>query len=584
MKTININKGIIGAAALFMGLGAVSCSDMLDTKPQGVILAEQMGEEQTYQLLISAYSTLTNHYFGNNESFAGPINNWVIDLRSDDALKGGGDITMESYMHDMEVGNIQNNSDIINFKWKNNYFSISRCNTAIKAIKEAGNLDEATKASQIGEMKTLRAYYYFDMLRLYKEFPYFTEETTDPGSVRADDYTKAQIAEFIKEDLRESYKNLPENQAEVGRFNKYVAAAILARVDLFTATSEYSSNIASVWAEVEQYCDYVINSGKYGLFAHFQDISDPQLNNGPESVFAVQFSLANFPSQTNYNNCLNCTYSEGNIYGSGDDFYLGSQDLANAFRTNADGLSYNIDGVTPAYTENDIVGRLDGEEELLPLYNGNVDPRLDLTFGRIGMYWRADDAHMYVYNQNWCRNYSLYGQFSGKKPYPAPYNTQVHPGEVPWGASSLNYMIVRYADILLMKAEALVEQNKDLTTAIDLVNEVRKRAANSIDMSYMPMDLNPDLVKYSVGQYSRTGWNQANARKAVRNERRLEFALEGLRWFDLVRWGEAISTVTAYYQYETQFQPYYATASLTQDELYFPIPLNQVDNAGDLYK
>ena len=253
MKTQNIiNKGLVGAAALLMSAGAISCNDMLDTKPQGVILAEQMGEEQTYQLLISAYSTLTNHYFGNNESFAGPINNWVIDLRSDDALKGGGDITMESYMHDMEVGNIQNNSAIVSFKWKNNYFSISRCNTAIKAIKEAGNLSEETKASQIAEMKTLRAYYYFDMLRLYKEFPYFTEETSDPGSVRADEYTKAEIAEFIKEDLRESYKFLPESQAEVGRFNKFVAAAILARVDLFTATSEYTSNVAAVWAEVEQ--------------------------------------------------------------------------------------------------------------------------------------------------------------------------------------------------------------------------------------------------------------------------------------------------------------------------------------------
>lgn len=583
MKTLNIkNKGIIGAAALLLGMGAVSCSDMLDTKPQGVILAEQMGEEQTYQLLISAYSTLTNHYFGNNESFAGPINNWVIDLRSDDALKGGGDITMESYMHDMEIGNIQNNSDIVNFKWKNNYFSISRCNTAIKAILEAGNLDAATKASQIAEMKTLRAYYYFDLLRLYKQFPYFTETTTDPGSVRADQYTKMEIAEFIKEDLRESYQNLPESQAEVGRFNKYVAAAILARVDLFTATSEYSQNIPAVWAEVEEYCDYVINSGKYALFNHFQDISIPQMNNGPESVFAVQFSLANFPSQTNYNNCLNCTYSEGQVYGSGDDFYLGSQDLINAFRTNESGLPY-LDG----YTGNDIIGRVDGLEEILPLYTGNVDPRLDLTFGRIGMYWRADNAHNYVYNEEWCRSYSLYGQFSGKKPYPAPYNPDVHVGEVPWGASSLNYMIVRYSDILLMKAEALVEQNKGaaaLMDAIGLVNQVRQRAANSIDMSYVPMDLNPDIVDYKVSTYPLTGLTQDNVRQAVRYERRLEFALEGLRWFDLLRWGEAVSTVNAYYQYESQFQPYYVSANLTSDELYLPIPLNQVDNAGDLYK
>ena len=577
-KIITKSFGVVAIA--MTGLGAVSCGDMLDLKPQGVLFADQIGEEQAVDLMTSAYATLMNHYFGNNESFAGPINNWVIDLRSDDALKGGADVTMEAYMHQLEIGNVQSDNAIINFKWLNNYFSISRCNTAIQTLQQAGQIDEATRASYIAEMKTLRAYYYFDMLRLFKKFPYI-DETMDANTTPAGNKTRQEVAELIRQDLRESYAALPESQPVPGRFNKYVAAGILARVDLFTATSEFTSNPAAVWAEAEQYCDYVIGSGKYGLFDHFQDISLPEMNNGVESVMAVQFSSANQGAMYNYNNCLNCTYSEGNIYGNGDDFYLASQDLANAFRTDENGLPY-LNG----YNGDEIIGRLDGVDEDFPIYKGNVDPRLDLTLGRIGMYWRSNlgnAGQTYVYNENWCRNYGLYGQFSGKKPYPAPYNPDVEIGIVPWGASTLNYMIIRYSDILLMKAEALVEQNKDFSTAIALVNQVRQRAANSVDASYIPVDLNPSLVDYNVALYPLTGWNQENTRQVVRYERRLEFAMEGLRWFDLLRWGTAQQVVTNYYQYESNFQSYYNGASLSGNDFYFPIPLAQVDNSNGLY-
>lgn len=155
---------------------------------------------------------------------------------------------------------------------------------------------------------------------------------------------------------------------------------------------------------------------------------------------------------------------------------------------------------------------------------------------------------------------------------------------MPWGASSLNYIIVRYADVLLMKAEALIELNKDLDIARDLINQVRAKAARSVDASYSPRDCDPMVANYAVGQYSATAWNQDYARRAVRHERRVELAMEGLRWFDLLRWGTAVDVVNKYYQFEVAYQPYYSSASLSADELYFPIPLNQKDNAGDLYK
>lgn len=549
-------KAIWVAVILSMGMTMNSCEDMLDTKPQGTFTDEQIGDEEALDLMTSAYASLLNHYFGNNESFAGPINNWVFDVRSDDALKGGDGVTMEGYIHQLEIGNVQSDNDVVTFKWRNNYYSISRCNTAIRGIQASTSISDQEKNSYVAEMKTLRAYFYFDMLRIFEKFPYFDETVVNPSECRADQYSREQIAEFIKQDLRDSYEILPPTQAEVGRFNRYVAAALLARVDLFT----------SDWAEAETYAGYVIGSHQYELYPNFLDMSKPEYNNQYESILAIQFSSANSPDQYNYNNCLNCTWSEGNLYGNGDDFYLASQDLVNAFRTDENGLPY-LDGAP----DDQNVDRAD--------FEGNIDPRLDFTVGRIGMPWRS-----HQYNEKWCRNLELYGQYSGKKPYPAPESPYVKPGIVPWGASSLNGLLIRYADVLLMKAEALIEQNKDLEEARTLINDVRRKAARSVDASYEPIDCNPMVASYKVSEYPATGWNQDYARKAVRMERRLELAMEGLRWFDLVRWGTVVETVNNYYETEGKIRTYYQGANLSSDEIYFPIPVNQVDNAGDLYK
>lgn len=557
MKSVKniISKALFAAAIIAPAAAMTSCDDMLDTKPQGVFTDEQIGEDEATEIMTAAYATLLCHYFGNNESFAGPITNWVIDLRSDDALKGGDGVTMEGYMHQLEIGNVQSDNDVINFKWRNNFFSISRCNTAIRSLLGAGNLDDRIRQACIGEMKTLRAYYYFDMLRLFKAFPYFDENVEDPSSCRADQYTREQIADFIVNDLKEAYEVMYTTQEDPGRFNKFVAAALLARVALFTHD----------YATAEKYAGYVIDEGNYSLYPNFLDMSKPEMNNRYESVMAIQFSSANSPDQFNFNNCLNCTWSEGNLYGNGDDFYLASQNLVNAFRTDEYGLplfdTFNSENVTSVD------------------YAGNVDPRLDFTVGRIGMQWRG-----HMYNEHWCRNLELYGQYSGKKPYPAPESPYVTTGIVPWGASSLNFILIRYADVLLMKAEALIEQNKDLNEARNLINMVRAKAARSVDPTYTPVDCNPLVASYMVSEYGASGWTQDNARKAVRMERRLELAMEGLRWFDLVRWGEAVNTVNQYYIDEAKVHPYYNGAQLTEDEIYFPIPVAQVDNAGDLYK
>lgn len=555
MKTyFNFKYMAIATVFAASSLSLTSCDDFLDLKPTGTFTEEQLDDSSIEGLMASAYAGLEAHFFGNNESFAGPITNWVFDVRSDDALKGGGDITMEQYIHQLEVSNVTSDNAVALDKWRNNYYAISRVHKAMNAIE---NSNIANKATYLGELKLLRAYFYFDLIRIFKQVPYFTENE-DPNGKRADEYTRDQIFSFIKQDLVDAYSVLPEEQSQAGRFNKYVAAAVMAKVSAFTSN----------WSDVETYANYVIGSNKYDFYDNYGDMSKIEFNNKKESVMAVQFSTANNNAHINWSNLLNTTYSEGALFGTGDDFFLGSQNLVDAFATDNNGLPY-LDG-SDHYVKTTENG--DGN------YEGNVDPRLDFTVGRLGMPFRG-----HTYNKKWCRAYDIYGEYSGKKGLIDPSSPDMVQG-FPWGASALNYCIIRYSDIVLLKAEALIEQNKQLDEARTLINDVRKKAQRSIDGGYTPQDLDPFNANYNVGLYPSEGWTQEYARKAVRMERRLELAMEGNRWFDLLRWNTAMSTVNAYMQSEQRYHTYYAGNSISEDELYFPVPYEEVNNSNGLYK
>ena len=550
-------------ASLLIG-GMASCNDMLDTKPQGQFTAEQLDESSVEGLLASAYAGLEAHFYGNNEAFAGPSTNWIFDVRSDDAYKGGGGTGMEENIHLLEVSEVTSDNVSCLNKWQNNYYAISRVHNAMVAVEQASGIANADEI--MGELKTLRAWYYFDLIRIFKRIPYFTEDD-DVNTKTNDEYSREEIFSFIKQDLQEAIAVLPAQKSSAGRITRTTAQAIMAKVCAFTNS----------WAEVKEYADAVIQSGQYSLYKNFGDLSKVAFNNGSESIFALQTSTANDNAHINWSNLLNCTYSDGNLYGTGDDFFYGSQNLVNAFRTDANGLplldgSFNKVNVDADYT-------------------GNVDPRLDFTVGRIGMPWRG-----HTYTAGWCRAYDTYGEFSNKKAWPAPEDALA---TWPWGANALNFMFIRYADILLLKAEALVELAAGTNAATDeglvearaLVNQVRQRAANSIDPNYTPMDLDPFEANYQVGLYptdwdGNLYWTKDRARDAVRFERRLELALEGNRWFDLVRWGDnyLISTMNAYMQEEAQLRNYYSGRSVTATEIFLPVPLAEIDNSNGLYK
>ena len=160
---------------------------------------------------------------------------------------------------------------------------------------------------------------------------------------------------------------------------------------------------------------------------------------------------------------------------------MGSQNLVNAFRTDEKGLPYLDDF---------------NSVNVGPTYMGNIDPRLDFTVGRIGVPFRG-----YTYNEKWCRAYDIYGEYSGKKGLIDPNSSEMVQG-FPWGASSLNYCIIRYADVLLWKAESLIESNQNLDEARKIINDIRAKAKRSVDATYSPVDVDPMQNSYKVEKKS----------------------------------------------------------------------------------
>ncbi len=540
------------AILLVLVLGMSSCEDFLDRRPYGQFTADQLTDETVDGLLVSAYAGLYAHYFGNNEAFAGPSTNWIFDVRSDDAYKGGGAVTMESNIHQLEVANINSDNISLENKWQNNFYGITRAHKAMKALQDAENV--TNKDQMMGELKILRAWYYFDMARIFKHVPYFTMND-DPSHVSNMIYSQDSILRMLQLDLEEAYGMMNEDAPTPARFSRYTAAALLVKI----------SAQLSDWQRVIQYANIVIASGKYSLYDNYLDMSKVAFNNTHESIIAMQCAVTSGYGQINWSNLLNTTYSDGNLFGTGDDFFLASQNLANCFRTDAEGLPYLDESVAPS-------------ENMSGSYKGNIDPRIDFTMGRIGLPFRG-----HTYTRKWCRAYDTYGEYSGKKWLIDPSSSDMVQG-FPWGASALNFIFLRYADILLLKAEALIETGADLNGARLIINEIRTRAANSVDAYYTPVDVDPMVSSYKVGEYPSGGWTQDYARKAVRMERRLELAMEGQRWFDLCRWGNVVEVMNHYYDTESSLRSYYKGASLTDDEVYFPTPIDEVRTADGLYE
>ncbi|RYG03121.1 MAG: RagB/SusD family nutrient uptake outer membrane protein, partial [Chitinophagaceae bacterium] len=307
----------------------------------------------------------------------------------------------------------------------------------------------------------------------------------------------------------------------------------------------------------------VIASGKYSLSPDIADNFLPETENGPESVFAIQFSINDGTTTGRLNFEDGLTYPHGAPQYGCCGFHAPSQNLVNAFGTNAQGLP-NFETFNNG---------------IINLLTADFDVRLDHTVGIDGHPYKYDNTK--PFSNSWVRDPGVYGNFHAMRSEQLATSPS-YSKQGPFIGTAKNVDILRYDDVLLMQAEAYIELGQQ-NLALPLINEIRTRAAASTGRLRKANGTFP--TKYNVGLYTTVGWTQEYARKALQWERRLEFATEGARFFDLVRWGIAAPVLNEFIRIEKVRRTFLSTAVFTagRDE-YFPIPQSEITFTNGLYK
>ncbi len=552
------------------------CTDnFLDNAPQGSLSDGVMNSPEAIDLLVNAaYASLYGMTNEQGDPCMRPTTNWSYgEVRADNAYKGGGGEGDVWDVHAMETFQLQSNNGNLDGKWFNLYSLISRCNSALRVLKAADPNEYKDRDMRMAEIKVIRAHHYFELVRLFNKVPYIDEDlkVSEYVDVPNDQFTRKEHLARIAADLLDAAGQLPDRQTEVGRINRNIALAYAAKVKLYEAYEQDEETHAvtnvnkALLREVVELIDQVKG---YDLLTDFQQLDMIDYENGSESVFPVQYSMNDGSSdggRINWSNLLNSP--GGNSPYHGDGFFLPSQDLINAYQTDENGLPVFDYQSRPDYG---VVEFIDETHQNLSNTEPTVDPRLDFVVGRPTITYKT---YRETPCQSWVRDRGVYGHNCAKRFWVSPESPDMIQGW-PWGASELNWQIIRYADLLLYKAEALIELGEDLETARQLINRVRQRAQNSEYVKDFN-DPTKDAANYKIGLYPAEGWTQDYARKALRTEMRLEKALEGERFFDLVRWGIAQDVMTRYFEAEKDQRVYYQVAKFDAGEEYFPIPVAQ---------
>ena len=549
-----------------LGVTIYSCSkSFLERKPLGSldenVLANQKGVEG---LLIGAYSLLDGFGAGGNWDASG--SNWVYgSVVGGDAHKGS-DAGDQQDINPMERYEAGATNGYFNNKWRTVYEGVTRANNVLKVMKKATDISATDIKRITAEARFLRGHYHFEAKKMWNNVPYVDENNTTLKLANDKD-----IWPNIEADFQAAYTDLPEAQDKIGRVNKWSAGAFLAKLKMFR--KDYAGALPILNA--------IIASGKtskgtkYALNARFDASFDADTKNSPEAVFSVQYSVNDGANGDNggWGDVLNFPYTGGP--GGCCGFFQPTQDLVNSFQVDAVTGLPNPDAYNATEVKND--QGLNSSDPFTP-ETRPLDARLDWTVGRRGIPYRDWGPHP---GQQWIRDQSYSGPYAPIKNTYKKSQEGVLTDKSFWtsGVTANNYTLIRYADVLLWAAEAEVEAGS-LENARALVNQIRGRAANPA--GFVKTAGGANAANYKVGLYIVPWTDKVAARKAVHFERKLELGMEGHRFFDLVRWGEAAATLNAYLTYEKTKRSYLngATFTAVNDE-YFPIPQAQIDRSVD---
>ena len=453
-------------------------------------LKGEFSTDTYYQNETQAIQAVNGVY--NSISFTNSSNDiWVFgDVASDDAVKGGSAGDQAEISYIDEFSTDAGNGIIINY-WKFAYESISRANNVIANVP-AITMDEPLKARIIGEAKFIRAYSYFNLVNIFGKVPLklLPQLTQETIHVPLSEVTAIYLQ--IEKDLTEAATVLPASytSTDIGRVTKGAALGMLGKVSLYQQK----------WAQAVGYFHQLEALKIYGLLPNYANNFKMAFENSKESVFEIQHLSGQNPGE---GSGLNQWFgpAPGGYY-----FNAPTKVLVDAFEK------------TPA---------------------GEVDPRLDASIGRDGQPWLNGE----IFSLDWAPST---GFLTKKHQQPTSELTIS-------GDGGLNYIYMRYADVLLMKAEAFNEINNADSAKANL-NKVRHRAIASYTGT-PPDDLLKDITSSDNNQLQ----------EAIRNERRVELAQEFHRYFDLMRWGKstAESALGKNFKYDTK--------------RYFPLPQKEID-------
>ncbi len=537
----------------------LACGDDFTDKPAiGALSDAAIQNEQGIDLLlVGAYSTLDgvrNNQGANDWTVSG--DNWWFDVIADDAHKGSTDGD-QADLFLFETFEWTSANPYLTV-WDGRFAGVNRANAVINLIN---NIEEGDFTEKEAEARFLRAHFNFELQKMFGNVPFISVENF--ANTDFNQPNPGPIWDQIENDFQFAIDNLPDTQADPGRPTSFTARAFKGKAHMFQQE----------FAEAKTLFDAVIASGNYSLLPEFLDNFSLAGDNSSESIFAIQFT-ADAGQSLNGNRGGTLNFPNPGPFSSCCGFYQPTQDLANAYQTDATGLP-----LLDTFNQTDIANDygINSDEAFTP-HAGNLDPRIDYTVGRRGIDYNGYGPHI---GKDWIR--ASFADISGpylpkKNVYQAGEDGNVGTGA--WGQqhSGINYHIMRYADLLLMRAEIAVEEN-DLATALDLVNQIRSRAR---DMSYVQNEAGTgDAANYVIDVYPSFA-DQDEARKAVRFERRLELAMEGHRLFDLRRWGVAADVINTYVQNEartiTNFGQKAGTYMPNMDLM--PIPINAIDLSG----
>ncbi len=573
MKKINLKVGLV--LAILVGFTNSCKEDFLNITPNGALDAQVLGTASGVDaLLISTYSLLDG-IASNGFGWEAASSNWVYgSIRGLEANKGT-DSGDQPDINPIQTYAEAATNPYLNVKWRSVYDGVARANSALRVLATAvanGTVTAAQADSFTRQARTLRGYYHFEAFRIWGKadgsgIPY-VDENTDQATLTND----GDVRDLILADL-ETGTTLPDNMGQIGRFNGTVSKVLYAKA-LMQLKKDYAT--AKPLLESVKTAGKKPNGAAIGLEPRYGDIFDIANRNGLEAIYTVQYSVNDGSGGWNagWGEVLNFPYKSGASPGGCCGFFQPSHDFVNSFRTSG-GLpllddSYNTlpvlndQGLTPAQTFVEDAGPL--------------DPRLDWSVGRRGIPYLDWGVHT---GQDWVRDQSYAGPFSPKKQVyrKAQEGTQTEVGNWTSGYTANGYRLIRYADVLLLLAEAQIETN-DLASARTNINLVRARAANTAGF-VKEADGTTNAANYVINQYPGAGFpfdTQDNARKAVRFERKLELGQEGHRYFDLQRWGNVVTELNRILTYEkTQRATLYGSAVVGTEDVNFPVPQNQID-------